>query len=306
MIKIEMNSNASDEQTIDALLTLEKVVSEVDKDIEQEYGQPVIRDMMTINTSRTEGMIILPLVDEDVRPVDAFELSRRWREKMPTIVGLKSIVINDNVAGGEEGDEFGYLLYGPDMEVLNAAGRELISKLQLQTGLFDISSSMDTGSREVQLSLKPVAYDLGLDLANVASQVGGSFYGGEAQRVLRNTEEVRVMVRYPKLTREAFSSLRYALINTPSGKKVMLGDVVNITSKPGINQIRRENGFRTVYIYGSIDEAVIEPDRAVKNIEDNVLPELRAQFPEVKTELGGTIEEQQKQKAEQIVFFIAG
>ncbi len=72
MIKIEMNSNASDEQTIDALLTLEKVVSEVDKDIEQEYGQPVIRDMMTINTSRTEGMIILPLVDEDVRPVDAF------------------------------------------------------------------------------------------------------------------------------------------------------------------------------------------------------------------------------------------
>ncbi len=55
---------------------------------------------------------------------------------MPTIVGLKSIVINDNVAGGEEGDEFGYLLYGPDMEVLNAAGRELISKLQLQTGLF--------------------------------------------------------------------------------------------------------------------------------------------------------------------------
>jgi multidrug efflux pump subunit AcrB len=306
MIKIEMNSNASDEQTIDALLTLEKVVSEVDKDIEQEYGQPVIRDMMTINTSRTEGMIILPLVDEDVRPVDAFELSRRWREKMPTIVGLKSIVINDNVAGGEEGDEFGYLLYGPDMEVLNAAGRELISKLQLQMGLFDISSSMDTGSREVQLSLKPVAYDLGLDLANVASQVGGSFYGGEAQRVLRNTEEVRVMVRYPKLTREAFSSLRYALINTPSGKKVMLGDVVNITSKPGINQIRRENGFRTVYIYGSIDEAVIEPDRAVKNIEDNVLPELRAQFPEVKTELGGTIEEQQKQKAEQIVFFIAG
>ncbi|NOI24205.1 efflux RND transporter permease subunit [Vibrio mediterranei] len=306
MIKIEMNSNASDEQTIDALLTLEKVVSEVDKDIEQEYGQPVIRDMMTINTSRTEGMIILPLVDEDVRPVDAFELSRRWREKMPTIVGLKSIVINDNVAGGEEGDEFGYLLYGPDMEVLNAAGRELISKLQLQTGLFDISSSMDTGSREVQLSLKPVAYDLGLDLANVASQVGGSFYGGEAQRVLRNTEEVRVMVRYPKLTREAFSSLCYALINTPSGKKVMLGDVVNITSKPGINQIRRENGFRTVYIYGSIDEAVIEPDRAVKNIEDNVLPELRAQFPEVKTELGGTIEEQQKQKAEQIVFFIAG
>ncbi len=148
MIRIEMNSNASDEQTIDALLTLEKVVKAVDNDIQDEFGMPVIRDMMTINTSRTEGMLILPLVDEEVRPVDAFEHSRRWREKLPTIVGLKSIVINDNVAGGDDGDEFGYLLYGPDMEVLNEAGRELISKLQLQTGLFDVSSSMDTGSEK--------------------------------------------------------------------------------------------------------------------------------------------------------------
>ncbi|MGV2986208.1 efflux RND transporter permease subunit [Vibrio sp. E150_011] len=306
LIKIEMNSNVSDDQTISALLTLERIVQEVNEDIRQEYGQPVVRDMMTINTSRTQGMIILPLVDESVRPVDAFELSKRWREKMPTIVGLKSIVINDNVTGGEDGDEFGYLLYGPDMEVLNAAGRALISQLQLQTGLYDISSSMDTGSREVQLSLKPVAYDLGLDLATIAGQVGGSFYGGEAQRILRNTEEVRVMVRYPKLTREAFSSLRYTLINTPEGKKVMLGDVVNIVNKPGINQIRRENGYRTVYVYGSIDESQIEPDQAVKNIEDNVLPKVQSQFPSVVTELGGTIEEQQKQKAEQIVFFIAG
>lgn len=161
IIKIEMNSNVSDEQTIDALLTLEKVVSAVDKEVEEEYGMPVIRDMMTINTSRTEGMLILPLVDEEVRPVDAFELSRRWREKLPTIVGLKSIVINDNVTGGDGGDEFGYLLYGPDMDVLNEAGRELVSQLRLQTGLFDVSSSMDTGSREVQLSLKPVAYDSG-------------------------------------------------------------------------------------------------------------------------------------------------
>ncbi|MGF1777089.1 efflux RND transporter permease subunit [Vibrio nomapromontoriensis] len=306
MITIEMNSNASDEQTIDALLTLERIVQEVNDEIEQEYGQRAVRDMMTINTSRTKGMIIMPLVDEAIRPVDAFELSKRWREKMPTIVGLKSIVINDNVAGGEGGDEFGYLLYGPDMDTLNAAGRALIAELQQQTGLYDISSSMDTGSREVQLSLKPVAYDLGLDLASIAAQVGGSFYGGEAQRVLRNTEEVRVMVRYPKLTREAFSSLRYALITTPSGKKVMLGDVVNIDSKPGINQIRRENGYRTVYVYGSIDEAQIEPDKAVRNIEENVLPDMKAKYPQVVTELGGTIEEQQKQKAEQIVFFIAG
>jgi multidrug efflux pump subunit AcrB len=305
-IKIVMNSNASDSQTIDALLLLESVVKQVDADITDEFGMPAVRDMMTLNFSRTEGRLIIPLVEESVRPVNAFELSRRWRNELPEIAGLKSIVILDNVTGGEDGDEFGYLLYGSDINTLNEAGRALIAKLRQQTGLYDVSSSMDAATQEVRLTLKPVAYDLGLDLATIAAQVGGSFYGGEAQRLVRNTEEVRVMVRYPKLTREAFSSLRYALITTPTGKKVMLGDVVNIDNQPGINQIRREGGYRTVYIYGSIDELVVEPEQAVKNIEETVLPEIESEYPNVKTELGGTIEEQQKQKAEQIVFFIAG
>jgi hypothetical protein len=35
------------------------------------------------------------------------------------------------------------------------------------------------------MSLKPIAYDLGLDLAAIANQIGASFYDGEAQRVRR-------------------------------------------------------------------------------------------------------------------------
>ncbi|WP_039557010.1 hypothetical protein, partial [Vibrio vulnificus] len=57
--------------------------------------------------------------------------------------------------------------------------------------------SIDSGSKEVLLSLAPVAYDLGLDLTMIAEQVGGSFYGGEAQRFIRDGEELKGMVRYP-------------------------------------------------------------------------------------------------------------
>ena len=92
--------------------------------------------------------------------------------------------------------------------------------LQQQKGLFDISSTIDPASK-VQLSLKPVAYDLGLD-STIANQVGASFYGGEAQRVIRRGEEVRVMVRYPKLTREAFASLKHAVVTTSLAKKYCL------------------------------------------------------------------------------------
>ncbi|MCK8127709.1 efflux RND transporter permease subunit [Pseudoalteromonas sp. 2CM39R] len=305
-IRLEMNENASDMQTINAIREIETMVNKVDQETEREFGQKLIRDILVFNQGRTEAQLLAPLVDEELRPYNAFELSRRWREQMPSIPGVKSLQIYDDVNGGGMDGEFGYLLYGPDIDTLNEAGRRFIQLLQQQKGLFDISSTIDPASKEVQLSLKPVAYDLGLDLANIANQVGASFYGGEAQRVIRRGEEVRVMVRYPKLTREAFASLKHAVITTPAGQEVMLGDVVELNEKPGISYIRREGGYRTVYIYGSIDEEAIEPGEVVKQVDENLLPQLKEEYPSVKTELGGSIEEQQAQANEQIMFFIGG
>lgn len=305
-IRLEMNENASDMQTINAIREIEAMVNKVDQETEREFGQKLIRDILVFNQGRTEAQLLAPLVDEELRPYNAFELSRRWREQMPSIPGVKSLQIYDDVNGGGMDGEFGYLLYGPDIDTLNEAGRRFIQLLQQQKGLFDISSTIDPASKEVQLSLKPVAYDLGLDLANIANQVGASFYGGEAQRVIRRGEEVRVMVRYPKLTREAFASLKHAVITTPAGQEVMLGDVVELNEKPGISYIRREGGYRTVYIYGSIDEEAIEPGEVVKQVDENLLPQLKEEYPSVKTELGGSIEEQQAQANEQIMFFIGG
>ncbi|NVD07717.1 efflux RND transporter permease subunit [Vibrio sp. JPW-9-11-11] len=305
-IKLVMNDNISSQQTIEALKLVESAVNQVDSEIEQQTGQKMVRDILTFNQGRKEGMLVIPLVDEEQRPFDTFELARRWRERIPTIPGMKTFTIADDVNGGGKGDEFGFLLYGSDIDALNRAGRALIEALQQQQGLFDISSSIDSGSQEVQLSLAPVAYNLGLDLFDIATQVGGSFYGGEAERVLRDGEEVKVMVRYPKLTREAFSSLRYAIITTPAGKKVMLGDVVEISQKPGVSSIRREGGYRSVYVYGSIDEELVEPNAIVERVSSEIIPDLLADYPGVKSELGGTIEEQQAQQNEQIIFFVAG
>lgn len=305
-INIEMSETISDKDTIAALKTIEKVVLDIDKEIEKEHGHRMVKDLLVFNRSRNEGRLMAPLVAEEDRALTTFELARLWRERIPSIPGMKSFTIRDSVNGGGDDGEFGYLLFGPDIEKLNEAGRYLISQLQEQTGLYDISSTIDPDSKEVQLSLKPVAYDLGLDLRTIASQVGASFYGGEAQRVLRNGEEVRVMVRYPKLTRERFADLKYTVVTTPSGQEVLLGDVAELSETPGISYIRREGGFRSVYIWGSIDEEVIEPSEVVNNVQDNLLPAMLEKFPSVKTELGGKIEEQQAQDLEQLTFFLTG
>ena len=305
-IRIEMAETVSDTTTINALKIIEKVIQDVDKEIINEYGSGMVQDIMVFNNGRTGGEVLVPLVAEDDRPFDTFELARRWREAVPNIAGMKSFTVRDDVNGSGDGGEFGYLLFGSDIATLNEAGRYLISLLQEEKGLFDVSSTIDPESKEVQMALKPVAYDLGLDLTIIASQVGASFFGGEAQRVLRNGEEVRVMVRYPKFTRERFAELKYAVIKTPSGQEVLLGDVVELSETPGISYIRREGGFRSVYVWGSIDEQQIEPSEVSETIKESLLPQMKERFPSVKTELGGDIKEQQEQESEQIMFFIAG
>lgn len=305
-IKIEMNETVSDEMTIDALKTIEKVVWDTEEKIKQEYGKGMIKDLLAFNQGRTEARMVMPLVGEDARPFDTFELARRWREVMPVIPGMKSITIQDDINGGGNDGEFGYLLYGPDVETLNAAGLAFISMLQQEKGLYDVSSTIDPASKEIQMELLPVAYDLGLNLSSIASQVGASFYGDQSQRVIRGGEEVRVMVRYPQLTRERFAALKYTVISTPSGNEVLLGDVVTLGEKPGISYIRRESGYRSVYVWGAIDEEVVEPNEVVEIIEEKLLPLMKESFPTVKTELGGAVEEQQAQQNEQMMFFIAG
>ena len=305
-IRIEMSETVSDATTVNAIKTIEQVVLDVDTQIEKEYGQKMIRDLLAFNNGRTDGRLVIPLVDEELRPIDTFELARRWREAMPDIAGMKSLTIQEDVNGGGSDGEFGYAIYGADIPTLNAAGRYFIELLQQQKGLFDISSTIDPANKEIQMRLLPVAEQLGLDLSSIARQVGLSFYGGEAQRIIRNGEEVKVMVRYPQLTRERFSDLKYTLITTPRGGEVMLGDVVELIETEGVSYIRRESGYRSVYVWGAIDEEQVEPNEVVKQIKDELLPQLFERYPNVRTELGGSIEEQQAQQNEQIMFFVAG
>ena len=85
----------------------------------------------------------------------------------------------------------------------------------------------------------------------------------------------------------------------------MLGDVVTLSEEPGISYIRREEGYRSVYVWGAIDEEQVEPNEVVASIDQKLLPQLFDEFPDVQTQLGGDIEEQQAQQDEQIMFFVA-
>ncbi|AZG73406.1 efflux RND transporter permease subunit [Shewanella livingstonensis] len=292
-VTVEMNVDASEKSTLAAALAIEQTLYDVDKKIEQQYGQKMISDMQVDLKGQTTAEVMTKLVDPSLRPMDTFALADLWRKAMPQIPGVKSFSIQDSLMGGgrEDGD-ISFRLEGKDESQLVAASLALKAKLNSLKGVSDVNDSRQSSAKEVQFQLKPLANALGLTLANIASQVGNSFYGLEAQRIIRNGEEIKVMLRYPEEQRNSIALVQDVMINTPQGAELPLSEVAEILVVQGVNSIRRENGNRTINVWANVDAEQTEPFKLAKDIRDNFMPELLIKYPRVHSEVSGSIQEQ--------------
>ncbi len=292
-INVEMNVDASEKATLQTLLNIQGVINTIDKEIEAKYGQSMISDMQVDLRSRTSGQLMVKLVIPELRPMNTFELADLWRAAIPNYPGVKSFTIGDNLFGsGRDDGDIAFRLESKDDAQLLAASRELKTKLNSLKGIGDVNDSRQTSAKEVQFELKPLAYSLGLTLADIASQVSYSFYGLEAQRILRDSEEVKVMIRYPLDQRSSVGHVDDVMIKTANGAELPLSELANITLQEGVTRIRRENGNRTINVWASVDAEQVEPFKVANDIKDNFIPELLRKFPKVQSELSGSIQEE--------------
>lgn len=300
-INIEMEASSSESQTLSVLKAVEQMVINEDKAIMNEFGVSMVESINTRMNGRTNARVSVKLVDPELRVMDTFQLSDRWRERMPEFAGLRNLTIRDSISGNNRDDgDISFRLEGKNMAQLTQAATELKTHLTSITGVGDVNDSMQSVTDEVQLELKPVAYSLGMTLADVASQVGFSFYGLEAQRVLRNGEEVRVMIRYPLEMRSAIDHIGNTRIITPTGGEIQLSELADVKLVPGVSRIRRENAQRTINVWAGIDATQVEPFEVAKDIRENYIPTLLEKYPSVSTNLSGRIMEEQDAIFEQL------
>jgi multidrug efflux pump subunit AcrB len=304
-ISVEMNVDASEKATLSTLLNIQAVINGIDKKTETEQGQAMISDMQVDLRSRTSGQIMVKLVDPELRVMDTFALADKWRNAIPNYPGVKSLTISDNLFGGGRDDgDIAFRLESQNDEQLLLAARELKAKLNTLKGVGDVNDSRQTSAKEVQFELKPLAYSMGLTLADIASQVGYSFYGLEAQRILRDSEEIKVMVRYPQNERSSVGHVDDVMIKAPNGAELPLSELAEIMLTEGVTRIRRENGNRTINVWASVDAEQVEPFEVTKDIRDNFVPQLLRKYPLVKSEVSGRIQEEMESAGEQLRNFM--
>ena len=131
----------------------------------------------------------------------AKEISNQWRDLVGPIPDAVKLSFDADTFSAGEAIEFE--ITGSDIEQMRLAAEELKVDLGSFPGVFDISDTFRSGKQEIKLEMLPEAQNLGLTLNDLASQVRNAFYGVEAQRVQREQDDLRVMIRFPESQRRS-------------------------------------------------------------------------------------------------------
>ena len=238
-----------------------------------------------------KGEVHLEVAPSEERTITSQGMADRWRELAGDFSGATEVGFSASIFSA--GKPINIRLSGPSLAALKAATEELKLRLKSYPGVQDISDTFRAGKRELKIKLKPEAELLGLRQADLARQVRQAFYGEEAQRIQRNRDDLKVMVRYPTNRRRSLHDLHDLRIHTRDGFRVPFIEVADTVEGRGYASIRRVDGRRSVNVTADVDITRIEPNKLITSLEEKDLPELAAEFPGLQHSFQGARQEQE-------------
>lgn len=281
VVNVELAEGTPYSRALEILALLQagerKLVEEVREQAAKEGGSgELIENWYT--RSRPDNVIaIVQLVPPEQRRYSAKEAAQKLRELVGDIPDAESISFHHSFGGWEPDIE--YSVSHVDLDVLKTAVKAFEERLRSYDSLYDVRSNLQATTEEYRLHLLPGAHKLGLTLAEVSRQVRQAYYGEEVQRLAREGSDVRVMLRYPSISRNNLESLNQFHVRLSDGREVPLLSVVEIETFPGINRIDRRERRRSAVVSA---EMLGEDRREIaKDLEDNFFKQWQEDFPGV-------------------------
>jgi multidrug efflux pump subunit AcrB len=295
------------ERTVAAVQQLEAAAEAVRAEVEAEGGVPVVEHVLGAAGQRLNrgsrasfsggsgsnvGSVEVALVSAEAREVTADEFARRFREVTGPVPDAVELSFSSQLFSA--GNPIDIELRGRDVEALGAVAGAVREELAGYAGVRDVRDSFREGKRELELRLRPGAETLGLSVSDLGRQVRQAFFGEEVQRIARNGEDVKVMVRYPEAERRSLGDVESLRIRTSAGDAVPLWVVAEVTPTYGPTSIRRAVGARVVNVVADVDLSVTSAREVLDDIEGRFLPEVLSAYPGITYALEGEQREERE------------
>ncbi|MDQ6987540.1 MAG: CusA/CzcA family heavy metal efflux RND transporter, partial [Mariprofundaceae bacterium] len=235
---------------------------------------------------------------------DRLSLQKLMREKMEVMPGLLisftqpiAMRVDELISGVKAA--LAIKLFGPDLKVLAAKGKEIEKLTKSVEGTRDVAMEQIEG--EAQLVIHPDRGKLdryGIPVDDVMSLVADAIGGANAGQVISGNERYNIYVRLAKGFRNSPKAIGNLILQAPDGAWVRLEDVASIGVEQGPPMIRRDDVQRRVVIQSNVEgrdmgSLVAELDQRIQN-EIKLPPGYAVVF-------GGQFENQQRAQAKLMI-----
>ena len=302
-VTIDMPEGTPFSRTLEVRDQLQAGITGAETDLNSIWGSQIVRtdggyeggviDNASVVASNSQVQAWVGLVPPENRPelLSTREISEKIRELVGPIQDAEEITFDFTDNENDTGVRFA--LNHPDLDRLREASAVVQEQLATYAAAYDIGDNLTAAADELRIELKPGAEALGITLSDVSRQIRQAYFGEEVQRLPRDGEDVRVMVRLPKSARTDLDSIDNLRIRTADGRELPLTQVANFTYAPGINRILRRNRTRSVSVFADV---LGDGGRGqiIADMNVNFWPEFEKQFPDIERAAAGGFEEEQR------------
>lgn len=318
--RIQMPSDTPVQVTDERVLQVAAAVDELRKEfVDPGTGESLIRDMVTSSggwsgrpgVDPRQGYVTVNVLDPGMRsepgPKNS-EIANRWLELVGELPDVENLRISGDRGGGHGGDDeqesIKVEIRGPASEAKTAVTREVEDLLESYQGIASAWSDAGGNRDELLITIRPEGESLGLTQRDLANQVRAAFFGQQAQRVQRDRDDIRVMVRMPLAQRQSLSTLDQLRIRTPAGGEAPFRTVARAEFARARSDITRIDGAQVISVGAQpVDETV-----DVVAISRNLAPRLDAilnKHPELSWRYTGYVADHEETKKRTIIGGVA-
>ena len=281
---------------------LEDAVFDLREEMDGIHGDGTIGSTY-VQASDTNVVAYMTISDAESRDISAEGISEKFRDYIGEIPDAEDITISYTI--NQSGPDFNFGIESDSLEDLRLGAEDIKAYLRSYPGVYDVRDRLQSVTDEIRVNLKPGAERFGLTLAQVSQQVRQAYYGEEVQRLPREGDDVRVMVRYPKETRENLDSIENVRIRTADGREIPLSAVAEISYAPSYKRIDRFGRKRSTVVTAEFQEGV-DAAALMQDFNQNFIPEWKERHPGASVrERGAGKEEQEFMMALLILYGIA-
>jgi cobalt-zinc-cadmium resistance protein CzcA len=175
--------------------------------------------------------------------------------KFPGVDWNFSQPISDNVEEAVSGvkGELAVKLFGRDLKTLEQKAEEMQTVMSQIPGVADLGTFQVRGQPNVNLVVDRAAADrFGINVSDIQDTVEGAVGGKAVSQILIGEQRYDLTVRYQPQFRRTVEDIGKIRILAPSGERVSLSQVSQITLDDGASTIYREGNSRYIAIKYSV------------------------------------------------------